>query len=49
MAGGGGGLVVIMSTPTSTQIPDQKAGKKTKSDISHEQHHNQANIRGEKL
>ena len=36
-----------MSTSTSTQIPDQKASKKT--DISREQHSKQANIRQEKL
>ena len=40
--------VVIMSTSTSTQIPNQKTGNK-KTDISREQHSKQANIRQEKL
>ena len=47
--GGPGGEdgVVIMSTSTSTQIPNQKTGQKT--DISREQRSKQANIRQEKL
>ena len=40
---------VIMSMSTSTQILNQKASKKQKPDISHEQHSKQANIRQEKL